>query len=265
MLATPAPPRLALVGDRSASVRAHSKIPLLIEVLGGGHGDPIEPYWLHSAAITGPDDIAGFDGVWVMPGSPYANPAGILAAIAQARTAGIPLLGTCGGFQHLLLEFAHNVCGLTGVGNAEEVPEATELLIVPLRCSLLGEEATITIAPATAAARAMGEGRSSERFFCRYGLNPAYTEVLRDHGLVFSGCDDTGDPRVVELPGHPFFIGSLFQPELSSDPTWVHPLIAAFATAIRDHAQRGPEADLPVDRRVPVAGGQAAVGQARVG
>jgi CTP synthase (UTP-ammonia lyase) len=53
---------------------------------------------------------------------------------------------------------------------------------------------------------------------------------------VVSGRDERGDVRVAELPGHPFCLGSLFQPELSSDPTWVHPLIVGFAAAVRSHA-----------------------------
>ena len=239
MPTTAPPPRIALVGDRAPSVRAHARIPLLVEALDGGGNEPIELYWLNSATIAGPDDVAGFDGVWVVPGSPYANRDGVLAAIERARSAGIPFLGTCGGFQHLLLEYARDVCGLGRVENAEETPEAAELLIVPLECSLLGEEATVVIHPGTTAARAMGEGPSTERFFCRYGLNREYVDVLVDHGLVVSGRDDLGDARVVELPDHPFLVASLFQPELSSDATWVHPLISAFATAVRAHAGSG--------------------------
>src|SRR5580658_4076837 len=101
-----APPRLALVGDRSASVQAHSKIPGLVDALSIGRDDPVEVYWMNSASIQAPGDIAGFDGVWVIPGSPYESPQGVLRAIEGARTGQIPLLGTCGGFQHLLLEFA---------------------------------------------------------------------------------------------------------------------------------------------------------------
>ena len=62
------------------------------------------------------------------------------------------------------------------------------------------------------------------------------------NGLVFSGRDERGDPRIAELPGHPFFVGSLFQPELSSGATWAHPLIVAFAAAVREHAQSSPGA-----------------------
>ncbi len=115
----PCPPRLALVGDRSLDVQAHARIPAIIDFVNAGSGDPTEVYWLHSTAVTRPDDVTGFDGVWVVPGSPYENMAGVIDAVQGARSAGIPFLGTCGGFQHLLLEFARDVCGLGAVTHAE--------------------------------------------------------------------------------------------------------------------------------------------------
>jgi CTP synthase (UTP-ammonia lyase) len=234
-LATPSP-RLALVGDRSPAIQAHRKIPALVDALATVASPAIEVYWLHSTDIATADDAAGFDGIWVVPGSPYRSTDGVLAAVRAARTRGIPFLGTCGGFQHLLLEFARDVCGLTKADNAELHPDAAEALIVPLECSMIGEEATVVIEPGTVAAAVMGPGPTTERYFCRYGLNPDYLDILQRHGMVFSGRDDRGEARVAELPGHPFCMASLFQPELSSDPTWVHPLITAFAAAVRSHA-----------------------------
>lgn len=160
----------------------------------------------------------------------------MLTAIETARTLGIPLLGTCGGFQHLVIEFARTVCGFREVEHAEIRPDAPHLLIAPLACRLFGEEATVVIEPGTTAARAMGAGPSTERYFCRFGINHAYEDVLVANGMMMSGRDPAGEVRVVELPDHPFFVGSLFQPELSSDATFVHPLIAAFAAAVRDRA-----------------------------
>lgn len=240
MTAPPHPPRVALVGDRSSVVEAHGRIPSLLAASTAADAEPLEPYWLPSAAIASPGDVEGFDGIWITPGSPYERTDGVLAAVTAARTGGIPLLGTCGGFQHLLLEFARNVCGLSTVDHAEIHPDAEDLLIVPLACSLFGEEATVDIAEGTLAARVMGAGPSPERYFCRYGLSPSYERAITDAGLVVSGRDEGGDARVVELPGHPFFLGSLFQPELSSDPAWVHPLIGAFADAVRERAEAVP-------------------------
>ncbi len=230
-----APPRLALVGDRSAAVRAHERIPTILRALNTDR-DPIEAYWLHSTTVTGPDDLDGFDGIWVIPGSPYEHTDGVLAAVTAARTRGIAFLGTCGGFQHMLLEFARNVCGLGHVDHAELNPDAPECLIVPLECSLLGEEAPVAVVPGTRAASVMGAGITTERYFCRYGLDRAYLDTLLAHGLVVSGHDAQGDVRIADLAGPTFFLGSLFQPELASDASWVHPLLVAFTDAVRAHA-----------------------------
>ena len=232
----PAPPRIALVGDRSSSVVAHARIPGLIRALATGTDELIEPYWLHTTTITSPDDLAGFDGIWVVPGSPYASSAGALTAITTARAERIPLLGTCGGFQYLLLEFARSVCGLDRVAHGETDPGAGELLLVPLECKLFGEEDTVMVVDDTTAARAMGPGPSTERYFCRFGLNRFYEQQLVQRGLVISGRSLAGDARMAELADHPFYVGALFQPELASDLTWVHPLISGFAAAVRSHA-----------------------------
>ena len=83
-----------------------------------------------------------------------------------------------------------------------------------------------------------GQGRRTERYHCSYGLNPAYLEALAAGGLRFSGFDDGGQVRIVELPGHPFFLGTLFQPELSGDGTQPHPVIRAFAAAAAERVSR---------------------------
>jgi CTP synthase (UTP-ammonia lyase) len=101
---------------------------------------------------------------------------------------------------------------------------------------MFGEESEVWIEPGTLTAAAMGAGLSTERYFCRYGVARSYEAALTDGGLVISGRDGGGEARVVELPGHPFLVGTLFQPELSSDETWIHPLIRAFGQAVRARA-----------------------------
>ena len=233
--------RIALVGDRSANVRAHARIPTLIDALLRRDGIALDAYW-----IATPDaeaaDLGGFDAIWVVPGSPYESADGAIAAVRTAREQGLPFLGTCGGFQHALLEFARNVCGLPGVENAEVTPEAAEHLIVLLECSLKGHEEAVMIAPGTLAAKISGAGRRTERYHCDYGLNPDYLERLSQAGLAFSGFDDSGQVRIAELPGHPFFIGTLFQPELHGDGTQPHPIIVALAAAATAHATAAPTA-----------------------
>ena len=153
-----------------------------------------------------------------------------------AREHAIPFLGTCGGFQYGLLEYARNVCGLADVENAEVTPEAEQQLIVPLECSLMGHEEAVMIVPGSMAARISGPGRRTERYHCTFGLNAEYLEALTAGGLRFTGFDDLGNVRVMELPGHPFFMGTLFQPELQGDGTQPHPIIAALGTAAAHHA-----------------------------
>jgi CTP synthase (UTP-ammonia lyase) len=231
--------RVALVGDRSANVRSHARIPLLIEALLRREGIALDAYWIATPEAE-ECDLSGFDAIWVVPGSPYASADGAIAAVRTARERRIPFLGTCGGFQHALLEYARNVCGLPTVQNAEVTPEARDQLIVPLECSLVGHEEAVMVVPGTLAAKITGPGRRTERYHCAYGLNPAYLEALTSGGLRFSGFDDSGQVRIMELPGHPFFIGTLFQPELHGDGTHPHPVIAALAAAAARHATASP-------------------------
>jgi CTP synthase (UTP-ammonia lyase) len=232
---TPRLPRIALVGDRSSTIKAHTRIPAILRSTQLGTG-PVEPYWIGTDTIEGLSDLAGFDGIWLTPGSPYIAIDGALKAVETARTLSIPFLGTCGGFQHLLLEIARDVCGLGQAHHAEVDPDAELLVIAPLSCSLADAEDTITIVAGTKAAAAMGAGPATERFFCRYGLNPAFADTLVSAGVRFSGHDANGDPRVVEVTDHPWMVGALFQPELSSDATLVHPLIRAFVDAAATRA-----------------------------
>ena len=234
---TARPARLALVGDRSPAVQAHARIPEIlaaIEVASAAAGrSAIDAYWVETGEVAA-TDLAGFDGVWAVPGSPYADLGGMLAAIRFARTNAVPFLGTCGGFQHMLLEWALDVCGLD-VEHAEAGDGTREALIRPLSCSLVGEEARVHAVPGTRAAAIVGTAGRTERYFCSYGLDQRFEATLVDAGLVIGGRDDDGAVRLAELPDHPFFLGALFQPELASTRAWVHPLIEAFVAAVRDH------------------------------
>jgi len=238
--------RVALVGDRSANIRAHVCIPRLFEALRERDGLALDAYWIPTTEAQA-RDLTGFDAIWLVPGSPYASEDGAVAAVTAAREGGIPFLGTCGGFQHAMLEYARNVCGLPGAQHAENIgatstvaastaPDGTELLITQLACSLVGHEEAVMVVPGTLAASIIGPGRRVERYFCAYGLNAAYLDALTDAGLRFSGFDDNGQVRIVEIPGHPFFLGTLFQPEQYSDGTRPHPLILAFAAAAAKRA-----------------------------
>lgn len=227
---------LALVGDRTPAVRSHGRIPLLLEALHRRDGLAIDPYWIPTEDVEG-GTLDGFDAIWLVPGSPYRSEAGALAAVRTARERAIPFLGTCGGFQHALLEFARNVCGLVGVEHAENRPDADDLLILPLACSLVGHQGTIRVARGSLAERILGVEQTVERYHCSYGaINPAHLDALHANGLRFTGHDQDGQVRVAELPDHRFFLATLFQPELAGDGTRPHPIVRALATAAVAHA-----------------------------
>src|SRR3954449_1758887 len=219
--------KLALVGDRSPSVRAHGRIPTLIEALRTRDGLVLDPYWI---ASTEADDLEGFDGIWVVPGSPYADREKVIAAVRTARVHEIPFLGTCGGFQHAILHLARELAGIEHADHREYGDHATDV-IVPLECSLVGHEGAITYTPGTRIQSIAGVDRSLERYHCSYGIDPSYIERLEAAGVVCGAHDEDGAPRALELDGHPFFLGTLFQPELAGDGTRAHPLIRAFAAA----------------------------------
>lgn len=127
------------------------------------------------------------------------------------------------------------MCGLTRVAHAENDPAAEDLLIEPLACSLVGHEAAVTIEPGSLAESAIGSERTVERYFCSYGPT-RHLDTLSAHGLRFSGHDEDGHVRIAELPGHPFFLGTLFQPELAGDGSRPHPVVRALARAAVAHA-----------------------------
>lgn len=202
-------------------------------------GGLLDAYWIPTAAASAEaasGALARFDAVWVPPGSPYASEAGALEAIRVAREEGIAFLGTCGGFQHALLEYGRNVCGLAGAAHAENDPAAEDPMITPLTCPLVGHEGLVRAEPGSLAESALGAERTMERYHCDYGPSPRHLPALAAHGLRLSGHDDDGQVRIAELPGHPFFLATLFQPELHGDGTRPHPVVRALAAAAVAHA-----------------------------
>ncbi|MFF6778696.1 hypothetical protein ACFY8W_34820 [Streptomyces sp. NPDC012637] len=226
-------PRIALVGDRSPHVKSHVRIPMLLDALAERDGLVLDAYWIRSGDAEAPGAVEGFDAVWLLPGSPYASEAGALAAIRTAREGGIPFLGTCAGFQHALLEFARNVCGLERAAHAENDPAADEadLLLAPLACSLVGHEGGVRVTTGSLAESVLGAELTTERYHCNYGPDSRHLDTLEAHGLRFTGADEDGQVRIAELPGHPFFLATLFQPELAGDGTRPHPVVRALARA----------------------------------
>ena len=132
--------RIALIGDYNAQVIAHQAIPEALRLSGERLGQQVEGLWTHTASITNPrEQFADFDGIWCVPASPYANTEGALETIRFARESGLPFLGTCGGFQNAVLEYARNVCGITEADHAETNPASSSLVDLAALLSSGGE------------------------------------------------------------------------------------------------------------------------------
>ncbi|HMA33650.1 MAG TPA: hypothetical protein VKY74_04140 [Chloroflexia bacterium] len=225
--------QIGLIGDRSPDVRAHRAIPQALDLAQGVTGCAVAVTWLDTATLAqDAAAVAAYDGLWCVPGSPYISMAGALAAIRFAREQGRPFLGTCGGFQHALIEYARAVLGLAAADHAESNPAAELPLVAPLACSLVGVEGPIRFVPGSRIAAIYGRLATVEAYHCNYGLNPRYQALLEDGRLQVTGLDEQGAVRVVELADHPFFIATLFQPELSALSGAVHPLITAYVQAV---------------------------------
>lgn len=227
------PARIAIVGDFNPGNRIHISTNYAIEHGSAGLGLQTEFRWVGTdkLAADGLNELAAFTGFWIAPGSPYKNMTAALSAIRMAREQRIPLLGTCGGFQHLILEFARNVLNFADAEHEETAPQASRLFISRLSCSLVGRTMSITLQPDSLAARSYGRTRIQEQYHCNFGVNPEYENVLHSSALRIVGSDDEGVVRVVELSEHPFFIGTLFVPQMTTTLSAPHPLISSFIRA----------------------------------
>lgn len=223
---------VALIGDFNSSVVAHQAIPKALALSSDGH---VQGTWIGTVSIRNvARDLEGFHAVWCVPASPYENMLGALDAIQWARMNGLPFLGTCGGFQHAVIEYARNVLQWNEADHAESNPTAAMPLIAPLACSLVEKTDVIRLVPGSRIAIAYGEVTVVEGYHCSYGLNPEFQSRLFQPPLVASAFDDAGEVRAIELSGHPFFVATLFQPERRALKGEVPPLVKAFCAAISD-------------------------------
>jgi CTP synthase (UTP-ammonia lyase) len=127
--------------------------------------------------------------------------------------------------------------------HAESAPDAASPVIARLACSLAGRQQAVAIAADSAAYRFYGQKEAIEQFRCSYGLNPDYQAMFDAGPLSIAGTGPEGEARIIELAGHPFYLATLFLPQLSSQPGAPHPLIVAFLKAALDfqHGQPGNE------------------------
>lgn len=226
--------KVALIGEFSPDVKAHKAIPIALAMVSEDVGCEVISEWAPTNEIEGDaaQRLSGYDALWCVPGSPFASFEGALDAIRYARETGVPFLGTCGGFQHALIEYARNVLGIREADHAESNPDASVLFVSPLTCSLVNVRGIVRLKEGSRIKEIYGTSEVEEEYSCSFGLNPEYRSLFEIGEMRITAVDENDEARVVELAGHPFFIGTLYQPERAALAGIRHPLITAFAQAI---------------------------------
>ena len=278
------PPDLAEWRGMVERIRSPSSGPALIAVV-GKYTDLVDSYksiqqalihggiandvgvridWLSSERFEGEEgsqDLKGYHGILVPGGFGPRGVEGMLEAIRWARERGLPFFGICLGLQCAVIEFARNVVGLEYSHSFEFDKGAPHPVIClmdsQLRITKKGGTMRLGAYPArltpdSLAARIYGTQEISERHRHRFEFNNDYREPFETHGMVFSGLSPDGKlVEMIELPGHPWFLGCQFHPELKSRPTRPHPLFASFVRAAAEaggHLNSCPPSPIPEGR-----------------
>jgi CTP synthase len=215
------------------------------------HNLKLKISWLEAEGLEAADyaeQLKGYDGVLVPGGFGKRGIEGMLNAIRYARESNTPYFGICLGMQTACIEYARNVCGLTDANSGEFDPSTSHRIIYKLR-ELIGVEEMggtmrlgawdCVLEPGSLAFKAYGKTEISERHRHRYEFNREYEAVLTGAGLRLTGTTpDATYVEIVEIPGHPFFLGCQFHPEFKSKPLEPHPLFRDFIGASYQNRQQ---------------------------
>ena len=241
--------RIGILGDYNPDFRSHHATTDSVQHAAQKIGLKLESEWIPTPSLTPNSSekiLEGFDALWAAPGSPYKSFEGMLKGIEFARRRDWPFLGTCGGFQYALIEFARNVLGIADANSAENSSGSKNIVIYPVACAvpgrkgdapkLSGKVPEIRLRPGSYLQSFYGKEKEivTEEFFCNFEVNPDYEWCAMEAGfpVVARGAD--GEIRAIESPTHRFFIATLFQPQLSSTEKHPHPVILAFVQAAAD-------------------------------
>jgi CTP synthase (UTP-ammonia lyase) len=225
------PATVALLGDLDLAKPTHRDLNSAVE----RWPEDVRAEWIGSDSARA-RTLDRVDALWVIPGSPYADDDAVLGAIDQCRRTGLPFLGTCGGFQYAVLALARALTTRPAV-HAELSPDAADPTVAPLACSLIGEVRPVTCVPGTRLAAICGEDSFDGFHWCNYGLGDGVEDALTSAGVVIAAHAPDAGVEAIELPHHPFFLATLFQPQAgAADRAPRHPLICAFLDAARQQA-----------------------------
>lgn len=237
--------KIAVVGKYTSNGDAYKSINEALIHAGIPNDSSVEVKWIESDSLENgksPEEfLQDVDGLVVAPGFGSRGIEGKIAAIRFARESGLPFLGICYGMQMAVVEFARNVCGLEGA-NSEEVcanPSYPVIHLLPEQKHIEDKGATMrlgtwpcNIANGTLAAKLYGDTRISERHRHRYEVNNDFREKLTEHGMAICGVSpDYRLVEMIEVPDHPFFIGTQAHPEFKSRPNRPHPLFDGLVRA----------------------------------
>ena len=246
------------VTGKYTSVRdSYASIINALEHAGICLGCNVKIDWIETTGVTDKNaavKLKDVDGIIVPGGFGTRGAEGKIACIRYARENALPYLGLCFGFQMAVVEFARNVCGLAGANSTEIDSKSNEPVIDVLpeqkRIEGLGGNMRlggrdVELRPDTLAWRLFGKASSARmRFRHRYEVDPRYVETLERGGLVFSGkAPDQPIMQILELPSHPFFIGTQAHPCLTSRPLRPHPMFVGLVAAALQ--RRYPDQALP--------------------
>ena len=236
--------KIALVGKYVELHDAYISVVESLKHAGYKHNSKITIDWIQSEDVTEEnvnDYLKDADGILVPGGFGDRGVEGKITAIKYARENKVPFFGICLGMQLAAVEFARNVCGLTGAHSSELDPNTPYPIInlLPDQEDVVEMGGTLrlgsypcTLAEGSVAHKEYGEINITERHRHRYEFNNFYREHLTDKGLVLSGVSPDGRlVEIVELPEHPWFVAGQFHPEFKSRPEKAHPLFAGFIRA----------------------------------
>jgi CTP synthase (UTP-ammonia lyase) len=226
---------IGVVADFDSTLPSHRAIPIAIATAAAMLNCDVSITWIATDDVD--DGIRAYDGLWCAPGTPYRSADGALYALRHARELDVPLLATSGGFQYAVVEYARNVRGLQKAGHAEAEPSTSMPVIAPLSRPLVDAVETVRIPLDSRLREPYGRSASEERFHCRFGLNPLYVREFRDGAMRGCAIAMAGETCAVEIRSNRFFVGTLYQPELSALAGRLHSLVLSFVQSVTEGDQ----------------------------
>jgi len=245
---------IGITGKYTSVRDSYASIINALEHAGIALGGDVKIKWIDTTNLTdknAAEHLAEVDGIIVPGGFGMRGTEGKIACIRYARENELPYLGLCLGFQMAVIEFARNVCGLKDAASTELNPKTTEPVIdiLPEQKKIEGLGGNMRLGgrdietkPETLAWNLFGQRDSVRmRFRHRYEVDPKYIETLEKNGLVFSGkAPDQPIMQILELPEHPFFMGTQAHPCLTSRPLRPQPMfVGLVAAAMQRHHFQG--------------------------